>query len=77
MQIGIDPELGDAICTAIERVHGIRVDLIMIVVPEGDWTHPEFASSVEPDVFEAVIMQLGEQLAASKLGKRTARKGRD
>lgn len=69
--IPVDPKLGDAICQAIEKVHGVPVDIILLVTREGDWSKPSFISSIHPDIMEAVIMQIGEQMADSKGGKRT------
>jgi hypothetical protein len=69
----IDPKLGDALCAAIKRVHGVEVDIILIAAPVGDWSRPAFVTSLDADVMEAVIMQLGEQMQDSKGGERIVR----
>lgn len=66
----IDPRLGDAVCRTITAAHGVDVDVILIVAPAGDWGRPSFVTSVDPDIMEAVIMQLGEQMQDGMGGKR-------
>lgn len=79
MPIGIRSTLGDAICAAIEKEHGVRVDIILMVAPSTgepnkDWSSPDFITSLHPDVMEAVITQIGEQMADSKGGPRVTTK---
>lgn len=69
--LGIPPSTGDAIVEVLTKIARKPVDIILIVVEEGtNWKRPEIISSVHPDIAEAVIKAMGEQIDDGSLGKR-------
>ena len=66
----INPNVGDAICDLLERLTGVEMDIILVAVPKGDWSMPQFITSADPDVMEAAIVQYGEKMMGGSGGKR-------
>lgn len=57
----VNPTIGDGICRAIEKVHGVPVHLVMIVMehlPDGKLGQPSFITSLQIPEMESVVTQI-------------------
>ena len=62
-RLNVNPRIGDAICTLIEKETGRWPNIILIMFPSDVETpQPTFISNFEPEIMEDVIEQLGEQM---------------
>lgn len=66
----IPPQVGDAVVRILEEIMGCEMHIILCTFPCGAHAQKQFITDLEPDIMEAVVVEIGREFEEGLAGKR-------